>query len=303
MSSPALPLITLRHGPWRAEVFDPRGDPLALGARYVHGGYLAALWHGERLLTGQPLPGWSAFHGRGLPETFELSLGACTAGPGQEVLRLGAGRVRLADRNPREGELARLPLSTGLEWRLAAQDGRGLAMEVEDDDLDLDWQYGYHLRRELVLEDDGLVSRSTLTLRCRRAWQAAVSWFAHPFLAHTAADRTAFDCGPGRPVDPTPHPVHGAPPQAVERGADGLWRLRHGTRSVLGGLWGSRQPLVVHLDPALGGGRLALELDAPLDHAVLWASRQVASLEPKLARWWPDGETATWTLRYRFLGA
>ena len=51
MSRPALPIITLRHGPWRAEVYDPRADPLSLGARYVHGGYVRALWHGERQLT------------------------------------------------------------------------------------------------------------------------------------------------------------------------------------------------------------------------------------------------------------
>ena len=50
---------------------DPRPNPYALGARYVHGGYVQALWNGERCLTACPQLPWNPFDGAGMPETFE----------------------------------------------------------------------------------------------------------------------------------------------------------------------------------------------------------------------------------------
>ena len=69
-----LPVWTLECGRWRAEVFDPRPDPAALGARYVHGGYVRALWRGDCLLTARASEQWDPYVGQGLPDVFEKRL-------------------------------------------------------------------------------------------------------------------------------------------------------------------------------------------------------------------------------------
>jgi hypothetical protein len=46
---------------------------------------------------------------------------------------------------------------------------------------------------------------------------------------------------------------------------------------------------------------MSLQLDRPLDHAVVFATATACSVEPKLARAWTHGETAEWTLSYRWL--
>jgi hypothetical protein len=66
-------------------------------------------------------------------------------------------------------------------------------------------------------------------------------------------------------------------------------------------VWGRQVPLTVHLDPALGGGRVAIALNAPLDHAVVWASDHAFSVEPKISKVLADGETLSWSVRYRYL--
>src|SRR4051812_14122326 len=102
MSNPALPIIALTRGHWRAEIFDPRADPMALGARYVHGCYVRGLWRGERQLTARIDEAWDRFDGEGMPETFENSLGWGMTPRNEEYLRIGAGRLRRTDDNPRE---------------------------------------------------------------------------------------------------------------------------------------------------------------------------------------------------------
>jgi hypothetical protein len=297
MSNPALPIITLTKGPWRAEIFDPRADPMALGARYVHGCYVRALWRGERKLTGRCDPDWDRFDGEGLPETFETSYGWGAAGPNDEYLRIGAGRLRRTDNIPRE-TAAHAPLVTTLDWRITERDDDVLAMATEDS-LIGGWRsrYGYRLERRVRLRDDGLDSTTRLTLTCDR-WQShPVTWFAHPFFAQDGLEGTAIAL-PGSPsVDGT-----------LTRGPDGLYRVGAwpGGDSVQGrgvatGLWGERGAIVAHLDQRRGGGRLAIQLDRPLDHAVVFATTTVCSVEPKLARTWPHGETAEWTLSYRWL--
>ena len=147
----------------------------------------------------------------------------------------------------------------------------------------------------------GLDSTTRLTLLAQR-WQShPITWFAHPFFAQDSLDGTAI----GLPGTPT---VDGT----LVRGPDGLYRVGEHTgrgadpgapqgRGVVSGLWGERGPFVVHLDQRRGGGRLAIQVDRPLDHAVVFATSSACSLEPKLARAWPHNETAEWTISYRWL--
>jgi len=290
MSRPALPVITLVHGPWRAEVYDPRPDPLALGARYCHGGYVRALIRDGRQLTGRLTDAWSRFDGEGLPETFENSLGWGPAGTNEEYLRIGAGRLRRQFNNPREW--TSLPaLCTVLEWAVTAQGPDHLSMTTADSIGAMGQTYGYRLERHLRLHDDGLDSTTRLTLQAEQ-WQGhLISWYAHPFFAQRAVSETALGL---------PAAAHVTGPLA--QGADGLWRVTENQgRGVISGLWGERGPLTLHLSPALGGGRLAIGLDRPLDHAIAFAADPACSLEPKLVHHLVHGETVDWTISYRWL--
>ena len=94
MSSPTLPRILLRRGQHAAEILDPRPNPLARGARYVHGGYIYSWRVGGRMLTCGPTRYWNDFGGRGMPETFELPLAYAHAQEGEHFCRIGAGQLR-----------------------------------------------------------------------------------------------------------------------------------------------------------------------------------------------------------------
>ncbi len=302
MSNPALPIITLARGAWRAEVYDPRADPLTLGARYVHGGYVRALWLKDRCLTGRVGAPWDRFDGEGLPETFENSLGWGATPMNEEYLRIGAGRLRRSANSPREA-VAHQPLVGTLDWEITEQAEDAVTMRASDDVLlENGKPYGYTLCRRVALREDGLDSTTTLTLRIESWLTHPVTWFAHPFFAHDGIDATAITfpgdgAQPGNQVGPT---LTGP----MARSEDGRWRMSGVPqgRAVATGLWGERGALVVHLDTKAGGGRMALQLDRPLDHAVMFATARVFSVEPKLARAWVHGETASWTLSYRWLG-
>lgn len=293
MSNPALPVITLSRGAWRAEVYDPRADPMSLGARYVHGGYVRALWRGDRCLTGRVGAPWDRFDGEGMPETFETSLGWGATPLNEDYLRIGAGRLRRTSNNQRE-VVAHQPLVGTLDWEITERSADAITMRTSDDLLlENGKPYGYTLTRRIALTDDGLDSTTTLTLRAESWLMHPITWFAHPFFAQEGIDATAISY-PGEPSVSGP----------MARGADGSWRmsgLPQG-RSVATGLWGERGALVAHLDAKAGGGRLSIQLDRPLDHAVVFATGRVFSIEPKLARAWVHGESASWTLSYRWLG-
>lgn len=291
MSHPVLPVITLKKGPWKAEVFDPRGDSSVLGARYVHGGYVRAWWRDDRLLTGRCGKAWDRYDGEGLPETFETSFGWGSASAGDEYLRIGAGRLRRAASDPTE-RVAHAALAVALDWTITERDTDVVAMEAEDELLVAPrHRIGYRLVRRVRLTDDGLESTTSLTVSQEWWRMQPLVWFAHPFLAHDGVEGT----GIGLPAEAR---VTGA----CARGPDGLWRPNaHDAVAMVGNVWGSREPLVAHLDERRGGGRVAISLDKPLDHVQIFTTKRICSIEPKLALAAVHGETSEWTLRYRWV--
>lgn len=301
-STTTLPRIHLRRGDHAVEVLDPRSDARALGTRYGHGGYIHSWRVGERRLTAGPTRHWDDFNGCGLPETFELPVAWAHAKEHEPFLRLGAGQMR---KNGPVGDdrWLRAALTAVLEWEIIERSDDRVVMR-SDDALESDhWKVGYDIVREVRVHDDGVESRTTLTLRCAAMMQHPVSWFAHPFFRQTAVGATSLDA-PGTLIQRTPMPPRRGPnfgPSALARGEDGRWRFGEGyPRAVLGDLWGLSPELQVHLDPALGGGRVGITVDRPLDHLVVWANELVFSPETKLCRLWQDGETASWSIRYRF---
>lgn len=278
---PDLPRLRLERGPWRAELFDPRPDPLALGARYVQGGYVADLWVEGRRISGQASPAWDPYVGRGLPEVFEFPLAFHACAEGEEYLRIGAGR--LVKTGPSFG--AGGAPSTPVAWTVLEQGPTAIRMAAEDRVERAAAAYAYRLERTIRLDETGLTSHSRLTLEV--PWNHPLTWFAHPFLAQTRGDATAFHL-------PTTRDGTGA--RAED--AAGLRLPPAGGLTNHLGLWGATGPIHCELDPALGGGRISIHLDRPLDHVVLYASPTAASPEPQWARAWKNGETDDWSLRY-----
>lgn len=297
MSHPDLPLIVLRHGPWRAEVFDPRPAPAALGARFVHGGWVHRLLHGERQLTGGASLDWNAYDGHGIPETFESGLGWSVVQKGEEFLRPGAGRMLRTGDDPGE-EHAMAPLSSLLDWEVETGPAHAVFRTRDSLRRPMNGRIAYQLERTIRLIGDGLQSTTTFACDVGMLRMLPLSWYPHPFIAQSRHDATAFALPAAAVAMPTPRFWFGRQHFAsAAKGDDGLWRLEgEGGRAVFGGLWGCREASSLHLD---GGGVLDVALDAPLDHIVLWASASGASIEPKLARTWVHGERATWSVSYR----
>lgn len=284
---PDLPRLDLRRGAWRAEVHDPRPDPFALGARYVHGGYVHRLWRGERCLTGMARKQWNAFDGGGLPETFETDLGAAHTSDGDTFLRIGAGRLIRRGGPRRIMHLADL----AVHWQLVDRGADWLTMRCEDRIQRVGGLMGYELERTVRLHDDGLESITTLRVLC--GWNHPVSWFPHPFWAQESVSQTAYRLPEGAELE-----------GQLTLGDDGLIRLpdaHFAASGLVHGVWGHRGHIDCHLSQPLGGGVVRMETTWPWDHIVVWASRHGSSIEPQLGRIWPRREQRSWSLRYRWV--
>lgn len=302
MSSPVLPIFHLRRGQHHVEVFDPRPDPRTLGARYVHGGYIASWSVDGRCLTSGPTRFWNDFGGRGLPETFELPLAWAVVKEHETFLRIGAGQLRKNGYNG-DDQSTRAALTATVDWTVVSHDADHITMRTIDGTEIGNSAIRYELVRTVRIHDDGVESITTLTLRCPRLFHHPIGWFAHPFFAQTTLDATAATI-PGAAIvtGSGQNPFWKQGGEGLTQGPDGRWRFApqgYG-RSTLGNLWGTTPTLTVDLDPALGGGQVAIAIDRPLDHVVVWAAGHVFSTEPKLSRLWLDGETASWAVRYRF---
>jgi hypothetical protein len=279
--------LTIRNGDHTVEVFDPRMAPEALGARYVHGGYIASWRAGDRCLTGRPRAEWNPYEGEGMPEVFEYGLGWGAACEGEEFLRIGAGRLRKQGRNwPQVGGE---PTST-VSWTLAEHSQTSLVMRCRDEVMVGDSGYKYELDRHVIVHPDGVESRTRLWVMC--PWSHPVIWFAHPFFAHCDGCGTALRSPSGALPSQSLHASDEAERIMVQEG---------GGFGAVTGLWGQLAPLELELDTRIGGGLVRIEVSKPIDKLVVFATPRVFSVEPYISRAWHDDEEAEWSVRYRFV--
>jgi hypothetical protein len=281
---PDIPLINLMHDRWRVSLFDPRADGAALGARCIHGGYIAEVFRNDRRISAAPKPQWDAACGIGFPEVFEESLGFARAAEGEEYLRIGAGRVR---KNGCHSH-GKGPLTSTLNWTVHQTAPNLAVMETADGAVIDGKTFSYQLRRTVRLEPGQIVSESWLKVRCPGAHPLA--WFAQPFFSQTSAEATAFRLPKG---------CHAA--AAIKTGDDGLSRLpAAGGTAAVTGVWGWRDGIDVELDPSHGGGNIRVATSYPLDKLLLAATPHAASIQPYWSRHWQDGEDASWAVTYRW---
>ena len=289
MKENRLPVFTLRNGNHRIEIFDPREDPMFLGARYVHGGYISAWFYDNRCLTGRPNEQWNPRQGEGLPEVFEYGLGWSDAGEGEDFLRIGAGRLR------KDGDhwmqMDGKP-SGKVEWTVAELTQDSIVMRCRDGAAIGKADYAYELERRVAVHTDGLESRTRLFIKC--PWSHPVFWFAHPFFAHQDGAGTSLRIPES--ADPSP----GLHTPAAGDAPTHLTTSKSGGFGPITRLWGWPHPIEVELDMRLGGGTVSMEVNKPLDKLVVYATPRVFSVEPYIARAWHNEEEAEWGIRYRF---
>lgn len=278
-----LPTFTLKSGFHQVEVFDPRPQPEALGARYVHGGYIKE-WSFQGVpLTDRPQDAWSSYEGCGLPEVFEWGLGWGDAEPGQPFLRIGAGRMLKQDGGFHESGG---PLIPSLDWEILQPSPQVIHMKTQDEIAYSSSRVAYTLEREVELFSEGV--RSHTTLAVESPWNTPVSWFPHPFLAQSRLDETGLTFA-----------------QAMER-LDGTPLENHNGRlSYPAGLESQlSRYLPTSLQPfemTYQSSRFTVEMKTsyPTDHVVLFGTPRVISAEPQFSRTWPSGHTSSWTVEYR----
>ena len=289
MEENQLPKITLKNGSHRIEIFDPRADPMFLGARYVHGGYISAWHYGSRCLTGRPNEEWNPRQGEGLPEVFEYGLGWSDAKQGEEFLRIGAGRLKKDDHHwmQMDGKHSR-----SVEWTVADQEQDSLAMRCRDGAEIGGVEYRYELERRIIVHPYGPESRTRLSIKC--PWSHPVFWFAHPFFSHQDGSGTTFRIPEGADLSP------GLRTSTERDLPDRFATSKSGGFGPITGMWGWPHPIEVELDSRFGGGTVSMEVSKPLDKLVVYATTRVFSVEPYIARAWHEEEEAEWSIRYRF---
>ena len=278
-----LPYRELRHGPWTCHIADPRDNPLALGSRFIHGGYIAELSHAGRPLTNRAIDHWDSYYGQGLPEVFDEPLGFAAAQNGEAYMRIGAGQCE----RTQPGRHGSAPLIKPVHWQLLQHSEQHCSWQCRDHATIGGEAYAYELKRSVSLHDKGLCSVSSLTVTC--PWSEPLSWFPHPYFQQLQGDGCRV------------HVPEHCRVNNQQLGVDTWQGSAEGDAfAVVSGLWGHQRGVVVDLDPACGGGSLDLRLDRPLDKIVLWANQRSFAAEPYWCHAFANGEQAQWTVNYGF---
>lgn len=278
-----LPLITLTKGAWTCDIADPRENPLALGARFIHGGYIAGLCYGERPIVNRAINQWDPYYGQGLPEAFDEPLGFAAAQSGDAFLRIGSGICERTSASRHD----KSDLLRGVEWKLSEQGSDYCVWRCSDQLLIGGAAYAYDFERRIILTDDGLISSSSLSTTC--PWSEPLTWFPHPYIAQG----TGSGCGLHLPE----HAFINNQQLGIKTWRGNDTDIEFG---VVSGLWGHQSGIAIELDPTCGGGGIDMRLDRPIDKIVCWANQQSFAAEPYWSHAWSNGERAQWTLTYRF---
>lgn len=307
-----------------ADILDPAADMDRLGSRYCSGGYIHQVRDRAKgdLFAGPfyPDPRPPVFDGQGLPEAFEIPLGAKEAKVGDLVLVLGVGLVRrTSDRkpfhvrnNPEVAERARWdvdfdpqapsrismrtrqafpPVTAKAVTPLTPTEGwaTAVAPSPASDSPGAAPVQTLELEREIRFEGRTLVSQTRV--RNTGSGQLPLRWFAHPFFPLNA-DGSCFK-----------------PDLEVQAPASDAFRLDAqgfiATKREYDWKRGAFFPLSVTLGapcrmetphPLLG--QVEVRCDFPLAYLPIWANACTFSYEPFHHTVLDPGAESRWSIRY-----
>ncbi len=283
-------MFTLHGQDLVVELLDPVADAGREGARYCAGGYI---WQVRDAVAGDLLSGPcypdepAPFFGQGAPDMFLGFLGEEGASAGDEVGRVGVGRVRYAGPGADFRSLYDTGVINFLAWEVAA-DERGVVMRAEDDFRDR----AYGIERSVRLE--GRILHSRTAVRNLGGRDFPLCWYAHPFFPVPADDRL---CRFSPPVALAPNPGFAldADGQLVRQAG---YDWRGGCYQPLA-LERSGLPLtVLQRHPKVG--QVETRTDFPPSYLPVWGNDRTFSFEPHHETRLGRGQAAAWSISYRF---
>ncbi len=280
LSNPELTVILL----------DPAADSARQGSRYCTGGYIWQVLDAQRgdLFSGPEYPkAPNTFDGQGAPDMFQRALGAEDAPVGGEVACIGVGRVRRTSpvepfdvrHNPEVIEF--------VQWTVqAAQDRIQFSTEAQFKG------WAYRLERQVSLQDRVLHSRTAIASQGEAA--LPVRWFAHPFFP-IPPDNVL--CQFSTPVSMPENPGYALDPQGfVNRKAEHHWP--RGWYQVLDYEKNGQGLTVVQKHPKIG--QVTTVTDFMPTFLPIWGNARTFSFEPYFEKVLAPGESAAWSIEYRF---
>ncbi|MDQ3003166.1 MAG: hypothetical protein M3Y08_18135 [Fibrobacterota bacterium] len=277
----------------RVSILDPVADRKHIGSRYCAGGYIWQVTDAAKgpLFSGPefPNPDPRPFDGQGVPEVFEIALGAATAKVGEDVWVIGVGRVR------RESPLKPFHVRNNFTimelapWK-TVHAGAMLTMTSRQNFKDWD----FSLERRVVLKGRTLIS--TTVIKNQGKADVPIRWFAHPFFPHAG-----FECGKLSVECDFPSwvPVAGGfrfnAKGALERNPEHDWKS--GCYQLLNLPFGAPMD-IIQKHPALG--EVKIECKFPVAWMPLWANENTVSFEPYYHTVLHPGSQTEWSIRYGF---
>lgn len=277
----------------RVSILDPVSERKHIGSRYCVGGYIWQVTDAAKgpLFSGPqfPDPDPPPFDGQGLPEAFEIALGAAQAKVGDEVWVIGVGRVKRSSpikpfhvrNNPTVMELS--------SWKVV-QAGAMITMTSRQSFKDWD----LNLERRVLLKGRTLIS--TTVIKNQGKADAPIRWFAHPFfpLGGPECGRLSVEC-----EFPGWVPVAGGfgfdAKGSLVRNPDFDWSK--GCYQLLNLPFGSTMD-IIQKHPALG--EVKIECKFPVAFMPLWANANTVSFEPYYHTVLHPGAQTEWSIRYGF---
>lgn len=282
-------MYTLANGELSVAILDPVADRDRCGSRYIVGGYIYQITDATKgeLLSGPeyPNPRPNLFDGQGAPDHFVTVLGEAPVGG--EVAGIGVGRIRRKSAEEPFSVRHNPEVAYFLPWGVSQQPG-SIAMQTED--AFKDW--AYHLTRTVSLHERTVQVQTAIENRGTAA--LPIRWYAHPFFPLTP-DRVYCKISP--PVTVPENPgyflneegfICQKPDYEWPKGHFQLLEYDKDGESMT---FTQRHPLV---------GEVTAVTDFMPDWLPIWSNHRTFSFEPYYIRELAAGESAAWSIVYRF---
>ena len=283
-------MYILSNSELSVSILDPVADRQRLGSRYCTGGYI---WqvddaHKGELLSGPLYPEEpNTFDGQGMPDMFNQALMPENLAVGEEVGCIGVGRVRRT--SPHEPFDVRFnpEVAEFVSWEVNHSPDT-IEMRTQHSFQ----QWAYRLERAITLNGRAILSRTTIHNQGQIA--LPVRWFAHPFFP-IPADHVL--CKFSIPVSMPENPGYGINEEGyILRKVDHNWN--YGWYQPMTYQQTGDELTIVQKHPKVG--EVITTTSFMPNFLPIWGNANTFSFEPYLIRELSSGESAAWTIEYRF---
>lgn len=282
-------MYTLANGELSVAILDPAADLDRCGSRYIVGGYIYQISDTAKgeLLSGPeyPNPRPNLFDGQGAPDHFVTVLGEAPVGG--EVAGIGVGRIRRTSAKEPFSVRENPEVAQFLPWQVTRTDD-SITMQTEDAFK----EWAYHLARTVGLHERTV--RVQTAIENRGSAPLPIRWYAHPFFPLTP-DRVYCKISPPVTVPENPGYFLNADGFICQKldydWAKGHFQLLEYDKVGESMTFVERHPLV---------SEVTAVTDFMPDWLPIWSNHRTFSFEPYYIRELPAGESAAWSIEYRF---